>query len=139
MVDSVKIAKSAKTAKRRQGDAFESQAVAVLLAQGYQIVATNYVAPKLGEIDIIATCQVLERGVLVPCVVFVEVRSRRASDYGTAIDSITPAKQAKIYRTAEQFLAMHDAYAKMATRFDVIVFDINQDGTVSQDWLISAF
>lgn len=132
-------AKSAKTAKRRQGDAFERQAVEILLEQGYQIVATNYTAPKLGEIDIIATCQVLERGALVPCVVFTEVRSRKASDFGTAIDSITPAKQAKIYRTAEHFLAKHESYAKMATRFDVIVFDIHQDGAVTQDWLISAF
>ncbi len=135
----VQSAKSAKTAKRRQGDAFERQAVEVLLEQGYQIVATNYTAPKLGEIDIIATCSVLERGVLVPCVVFAEVRSRKASDFGTAIDSITPAKQAKIYRTAEHFLAKHEDYAKMATRFDVIAFDIHQDGTVTQDWLISAF
>ncbi|MDH2273799.1 YraN family protein [Moraxella porci] len=132
-------AKSAKTAKQRQGDAFECQAVEILLEQGYQIVATNYTAPKLGEIDIIATCSVLERGVLVPCVVFTEVRSRKASDFGTAIESITPAKQAKIYRTAEHFLAKHEGYAKMATRFDVIAFDIHQDGTVTQDWLISAF
>ncbi len=135
----VQSANGAKTAKRRQGDAFECQAVEILLEQGYQIVATNYTAPKLGEIDIIATCQVLERGVLVPCVVFAEVRSRKASDFGTAIDSITPAKQAKIYRTAEHFLAKHEDYAKMATRFDVIAFDIHQDGTVTQDWLISAF
>lgn len=135
----VQSAKSAKTAKRRQGDAFEHQAVEILLEQGYKIVATNYTAPKLGEIDIIATCQVLERGVLVPCVVFAEVRSRKASDFGTAIDSITPAKQAKIYRTAEHFLLKHESYAKMATRFDVIAFDIHQDGTVTQDWLISAF
>lgn len=129
----------AKTAKRRQGDAFEHQATAILLAQGYQIIKSNYLVPRLGEIDIIATCQVLERGVLVPYVVFVEVRSRRASVFGTAIDSINATKIAKIYRTAEHFLSEHDAYVKMAARFDVIVFDINDDGIVSHDWLMAAF
>lgn len=128
-----------KTVKQRQGDAFEQKAVNILHEQGYQIIETKYLVPRVGEIDIIATCQVTERGVPTPCVVFVEVRSRRRSDFGTAIESITPAKQAKIYRTAEHFLGERDVYAKMATRFDVIVFDIDQDGIVSYDWLMAAF
>lgn len=127
-----------KTAKQQQGDAFEAQAVRMLLEQGYQIITTKYLAPRVGEIDIIATCQVLERGVPIPCVVFVEVRSRRRSDFGSALDSITPAKQAKIYRTAEQFLLGHPQYAHAACRFDVVVFELS-DAAVLPEWIQSAF
>lgn len=129
---------SAKTAKRQQGDAFEERAAALLMAADLQIIARNYLVPKIGEIDIIALERREHRGRAIAELVFIEVRSRRRSDFGTAIDSITPAKQAKIRQSAEYFLAAHPEYGELGCRFDVVVFDLN-DHTVTPEWLVSAF
>ena len=80
-------------AEGRQG---EDSAVEYLEKKGYQIIKTNFIFGKLGEIDIIAK----DNDVLV----FVEVRKRNNLDYGTPEESMTNAKRHKIKRVAEAYL-----------------------------------
>lgn len=130
-----------KTIKRKQGDVFEQLAVDKLRQAGYEIIVTNFTAPFVGEIDIIAR-QTLEQShhVVQPrfCTVFVEVRSRTSSVYGTALESIISKKQAKIYQTAERFLINYPKYIDDVYRFDVMVFDL-ADGLIEHEWITNAF
>ena len=71
-------------ARREFGDLGERLAVQHLLAKGYRIRERNF-RVRQGEIDIIA-----EQGDLLA---FVEVRCRQGDAMGTAVESLTPAKQ----------------------------------------------
>jgi putative endonuclease len=65
--------------------------------KGYQVVARNYRAPRLGELDL-----VLERGGVLT---FVEVKARRdAERFGGLPESITPAKLARMRKTAVVYM-----------------------------------
>lgn len=99
------------------GNHFEQQACQLLQEAGYVIVATNYRIPKVGEIDIIAYAD----GTLVA----VEVKARRQSGFGMAVERVTLVKQKKIIRTMLYFLQdeRHQRYANAYVRFDVIGFD----------------
>ncbi len=132
-----------RTPKQRRGDYFEKLAADKLSQAGLTIITTNYDAytdgKKLGEIDIIATHSVTQRGRTLDYLVFIEVRSRRAGDYGGAVMSINHVKQSKIMRAAEQFYAAHPVYTDYACRFDVYAFDIMADGSVADEWLMGVF
>ncbi len=85
--------------RRDTGDRAEELARRFLEAQGYRVVANNYHC-RYGEVDIIA----LDGETLV----FVEVRSKRGTAYGSAAESITPAKQRKLRLTVETYLSQLD-------------------------------
>ena len=87
----------------------ESDAADFLRSKGASILQMNYRCP-CGEIDIIATLN----GVLIFC----EVKRRSGKLRGTPAEAVTPAKQRKIIRTAEMWLAQHPM--EMPMRFDVI-------------------
>jgi putative endonuclease len=107
----------------------EDRAVDHLVRQGYRIVERNFRC-KLGELDIIARDpgsrvrtdvasgmgprEARDRGVLV----FVEVRSRRNAEYGSALDAVSWHKRRKVSRVAMNYIA----YRK--PRFDVARFDV---------------
>lgn len=96
--------------KKDLGHQGEALAQKYLKKQGYKIIDTNF-SCKSGEIDIIAK----DNGVLV----FVEVRSKTKTDYGSPIDTIDAKKQQKIKKTAQQYLLQlktEDIYC----RFDVV-------------------
>jgi putative endonuclease len=86
----------------------EDRAVAHLRALGYHIVERNYRC-KLGELDIIARDG--------DTLVFVEVRTRKSARYGTALETVSPAKQRTIARVAQHYLLRQPP---RACRFDVI-------------------
>ena len=109
------------TRARRDLGAFgERVAAAHLEATGYRIRERNF-RTREGEIDIIA-----ERG---ETLVFVEVRTRRGDAMGTAAESVTASKAARIIATAQ-------AYAQAAEncpadqRIDVIALSLAADGRV---------
>ena len=109
------------TRARRDLGAFgERVAAAHLEATGYRIRERNF-RTREGEIDIIA-----ERG---ETLVFVEVRTRRGDALGTAAESVTASKAARIIATAQ-------AYAQAAEncpadqRIDVIALSLAADGRV---------
>ena len=52
--------------------------------------------------------------------VFVEVRYRKNTLFGSATDTVTPSKQAKIIRSAQHYLQQHDEFDEYICRFDVV-------------------
>jgi putative endonuclease len=74
--------------------------------------------------------------------VFVEVRYRRQSRFGTPEETIQRTKQARLLRTARRFLQFHPAHADRRCRFDVIAMtgpDNAQSDRPEIRWLRDAF
>lgn len=95
----------------RLGRLGEEHALCHLAAQGYRILCANYRC-RAGEVDVVA----LDGAVLV----FVEVKTRISRRFGAAVEAVGPAKQARLKRVAQHFVAtrgMHDR----CCRFDVVV------------------
>jgi putative endonuclease len=110
------------------GKRSERLAAEYLKLKGYRIVQTNYRSP-VGEIDIIAR----EKGTLV----FVEVKARRSSRFGSPKNAVTPAKQRKISMAALDYLkqsGQDDAQA----RFDVVAIDTS-GGKIDIEVIKNAF
>ena len=96
---------------RHTGEQAEQRAQAYLISQGLQAVTRNYRC-KLGEIDLI-----MRDGELL---VFVEVRFRSTSGFGTAAETVTRQKQQKIIRAAAYFLKSEGLTEQVSCRFDVV-------------------
>jgi putative endonuclease len=101
--------------KKKLGDAAEQKACVFLEARGLKLIARNYRSPA-GEIDLIMqdNCHNNDE------IVFVEVRSRAYSYYGTAIESIDKTKQQKVIKSAISYLQKRGWLDKIDCRFDVI-------------------
>jgi len=99
--------------KRQIGNQAEDIALKYLIQQGLVLIEQNYLT-KVGEIDII----MLDKAEQV--LVFVEVRYRKNTHFGSAADSVDYAKQLKIMRTAEYYLACQQKFDEYICRFDVI-------------------
>jgi len=74
--------------------------------------------------------------------VFVEVRFRKNNNFGGALESITPAKQNKLRKTAELYLQQNTRYEN--ARFDVVSMSKNTQTNTDKhqytfDWIINAF
>ena len=104
--------------RRLLGDFGERLAVQHLESKGYSIRERNF-RTREGEIDIIAE----GGGVLA----FVEVRARRGGAMGSALESLTLAKQRRL-------LALAEAYSQdrpdlpAGRRIDLIALDLAPDG-----------
>ena len=83
----------------------------------------------MGEIDIIMQHN--------DALVFVEVRYRCRKDYGSALESVTRAKQTKLIKTALLYLQRHQHWQHFPMRFDVVGFD--GDNNAVSHWVKSAF
>lgn len=111
------------------GEQGEELAVAFLQKQGYRLLARCF-RTKIGEIDII----VKKSGIIV----FVEVKTRRSSFFGTPAQAVNRRKQDKIINTALNYLNYtnnHDA----AIRFDILEVMIAGEGTPVCNHIINAF
>lgn len=112
------------------GEDGESRALAYLLARGLTLVQRNYrvaAGPNArgGEIDLIVR---ESDGTLV----FVEVRTRKASGFGGAAGSVSAAKQRSVIFAARCYLR---AFASPpACRFDVVAIE-----GAHIEWLRGAF
>ncbi len=95
----------------RAGRAAEQLALDYLHRHGLRLVARNFNC-RLGELDLVMR----EPGRLV----FVEVRYRRDPRGITPAETITPAKQRRILRTAQHFLQRHPRWAGLQLRFDLV-------------------
>ncbi len=99
------------TRQRQQvGHAGETAACSYLRRRGYRITETNFRCPY-GEIDLIA----FQGGLLV----FVEVRTRTGSSFGTPAESITGEKIKHLKKTAHYYMQSHYG-RELACRFDLI-------------------
>ncbi len=104
--------------KRQQyGKDSESIATRYLKKNGYKILEQNY-RNKLGEIDIIAKDK--------KTLVFVEVKARRSSGYGSPKWAVTLKKQRKISMVALYYLKA-TKQNKVKARFDVVAISSSQD------------
>lgn len=129
-----------RTPAQRIGDYYETLAVHQVLADGLTIVACNYHAPRLGEIDIIATQAHTDRlGRVLQTLVFIEVRARKLGKFANGVQSITPAKQRKIIRAAQHFVQHYPEFTNHDCRFDVMVFDHDGVESAKAQWLRAAF
>ena len=117
--------------KRQIGNQAESIALAHLTNQGLVLIEQNYLT-KLGEIDIIMLDSHNET------LVFVEVRYRKNTGFGSATDSVNYNKQNKLIRTAEHYLQTHPKYQNFVCRFDVV--GVESDLKYPKiDWIKNAF
>src|SRR3546814_12710077 len=64
-------------------------------------------------------------------VVFVEVRYRKNTQWGGALDSIDARKRQKLIFAAQYFLQIESRWADYPCRFDVVAIDSNEIGRAS--------
>jgi putative endonuclease len=109
-----------------QGAEAEQQALNYLHRQGLKLVERNYRC-KAGELDLIMQDRE-------DTTVFVEVRYRQSNDFGTALESITPAKQRKLLAAARHYL--QNRGDDLPCRFDVVA--LNGSGNTRMEWIKNA-
>jgi putative endonuclease len=108
------------------GIAVEKQVKQYLIEQGLQFITNNYHSHS-GEIDLI----MMDGEYLV----FVEVRSRGSTAFGTPAESVTFAKQKKIIKTALHYMTVTALLNKCPARFDVVAVGVKEQ----IDWIKNAF
>ena len=121
--------------RRLVGAAGEAAAAAHLIANGYEVLHSNWRC-RIGELDLVAA----KRGVLV----FVEVRARSASSmyrFGTPQESVDARKRNKLRRLAEAYLQQLNGEPPERIRFDLIaVVTSGEEGEpVSVEHIENAF
>lgn len=71
--------------------------------------------------------------------VFVEVRFRADSQYGSGFETVDDNKQRKLLICAEQFLAGHPAHQDSDCRFDVVSITLDALERPNIEWIKDAF
>ncbi|CAN5743605.1 YraN family protein [soil metagenome] len=106
----------------------ESIALRYLSARGLRLLTRNYRC-LAGEID---------RGMKDnDMLVFIEVRYRASTDYGSPLETINHTKQTRILKTASHYLLTHGMSTGHAPcRFDVVVVTGAKPCT---EWIKAAF
>ena len=107
----------------------EQQAVTFLRKQGVKILARNYRTP-VGEIDIIGRWR--------KNLLFVEVKTRSNTSFGSPQEAVGLRKQQQIIRTAQWYLG-REKPADLQPRFDVVAILRKADGAAEITHLTDAF
>ncbi len=106
------------TRRRQQvGRAGEEAARSYLQRKGYRVAEVNFRSP-FGEIDIVAF-----QG---STPVFVEVRTRTGSSFGTPAESITAEKMKRLKKTAILYMKLHYGQ-EVSCRFDLIAVQLKRE------------
>jgi putative endonuclease len=100
------------------GEAAERRALRWYRLRGWRILDANVWAGGR-ELDL-----VVRRGSKLR---FVEVKEKRGSRFGDALEMVTPEKQRGLRRAAESWLAARPELAQLAVGFDVLAV---QDGRI---------
>ncbi len=108
----------------------EAYALRHLQQHGLQLIAQNWLC-KRGELDLV----MLDGDT----VVFVEVRYRRHSAWGGALESVDFRKQEKLILAAQLFLQKESRWADAACRFDVVAVEGNANSSSPLNWIKHAF
>ncbi|MFN3234697.1 MAG: YraN family protein [Gammaproteobacteria bacterium] len=109
---------------KKRGQQFEKQALAFLKRKGLKLVRENYNC-RMGEIDLIMK----EHDTLV----FIEVRYRNTTQFGTPAETVDHRKQHRLTRAAQIFLRSNQEYQEDPARFDIIgITDYN--GNLEFEW-----
>jgi len=112
---------------RAYGALGEEAAAAYLVRQGYKIIARNFRAGRMGEIDIIA-----KDG---DTLCFIEVKSRSSYSFGTPAQAVSIQKQAAITRIAQVYM-QDNRYCDVPVRFDVVELMMDREGNIKNISLI---
>ncbi|NMN01462.1 YraN family protein [Bifidobacterium panos] len=117
---------------RKLGSLGEDYAATWLAAQGWRILERNWHC-RYGELDIVAVDDESR-------IVFVEVKTRRATRFGTPQEAVTQAKQKNLRRAAVQWLLAPEHRARhRGVRFDVITVVIQHGGQPAVHHIKEAF
>ena len=100
----------------------EKLAADYLKKRGYKIIQRNFRCRE-GEIDIIA-----QKG---ECLVFVEVRTKRNTTFGTPEESVTFFKREKLISLANVYLQSYDK-PPLSWRIDVVAVELGANNRVSR-------
>jgi putative endonuclease len=100
----------------------EKLAADLLKKRGYKIIQKNFRCRE-GEIDIIA-----QKG---ECLVFVEVRTKKNTAFGTPEESVTLSKREKLISLANAYLQAYDK-PPQSWRIDVVAVELTRDNRVSR-------
>jgi putative endonuclease len=119
---------------RVAGARYEAAAEAHLVAHGLVPLLRNFTC-RMGELDLVMR----DRDTLV----VVEVRARAPTRFGTALETIGPAKQRRIVQATKLLLSARPELAKLPLRFDVVAFEVaagaDHPGDDHVQWLRAAF
>ena len=107
------------------GENAEEKALQYLLSQGLSAVSRNFRC-KQGEIDLIMRHDA--------ALVIVEVRYRKNSKYGSAMETVTAKKQSRIIAATCHYLNANKL-TDQAIRFDVVAMT----GDDNLNWVKNAF
>lgn len=110
------------------GHAAEARALGYLQTKGLRLIAQNWRCRR-GELDLVM--------LHADTVVFVEVRYRRHSAWGGAMESVDARKREKLTLAATQFLQESPRWARQPCRFDVIALSGTTDADLN--WIQNAF
>jgi putative endonuclease len=114
------------TSRTKLGARGEKLAAEHLRRLGFSIRETNFRCRE-GEIDIVAQRE--------DYLVFVEVRTRRGSSFGTPEESLTPAKGEKIITAAQTYIQTHEGLPP-DWRIDVVAVEMDGRGKLLRVELI---
>lgn len=104
--------------RRAVGERGEKLARRFLERRGCRVIETNH-RSRLGEVDII--CREGD------AIVFVEVKTRTSTRFGRPAEAVTPAKQARLHRLAQEYLIAH-GLEDSDIRFDVLAVELGPEG-----------
>ena len=110
------------------GAAGEKHAALFLIEQGFTVIAQNY-RTKLGEIDLIIRQK--------NTIAFVEVKTRTSHYFHSSL-LITPTKQRRIAKAAQQFILENRLHGDFILRFDTVFVSIKENA-VSFEYIPNAF
>lgn len=96
----------------------EEHARRYLEGKGYSVLAINY-RSRWGEVDIVAR--------LGEELVFVEVKTRRGSAFGTTEEAVTHTKSQRLIATAQRYLEQ-EGLEQSDWRIDLIGVQLDQSG-----------
>ena len=117
------------TEKQASGRQAEDCALRHLERHGLRLLKRNWLC-RAGELDLV----MLEGDT----VVFIEVRYRRHSAWGGALESIDRRKQQKLIRAAQLFLQQESRWSRHPCRFDAVAIEATSS-TATPNWIRNAF
>lgn len=113
---------------RDKGTQVEQEVCQYLQQQGLTLIRRNYHC-RGGEIDLIMQHDEV--------LVFVEVRYRKSSRFGSAVESVNQSKQSRLIHAATHYLQRHPQHHD-SCRFDVVGVSPSTQGS-QMNWIQNAF
>ncbi|MBX3015958.1 MAG: YraN family protein [Caldilineaceae bacterium] len=114
--------------RQRLGDRGEALAAQYLNAAGLTIITRNWRC-AVGELDLVAqeiAPDFVSENPQAAWLVFVEVRTRRGTAFGTALQSITPQKAAKLREVSEHYVQQQAWHGPW--RIDLVAVQMDAQG-----------